>query len=283
MRTLTLPSGQTIPILGMGTWQMGENPKHRQREIDALRRGFELGLSLIDTAEMYGEGGAEEVIGQALLSGKADASRRSDLFLVSKVYPHNASKRGAIAACERSLKRLNTDYLDLYLLHWRSSIPLAETLDAFQTLQQSGKIRSYGVSNFAVKDMEAASHQPGGSGITTNQVLYNLMRRGIEWDLLPWCRQHQMPIMAYSPIEQGRLLTHPILKAMAQSRNVTAAQVAIAWLLHQDHVIVIPKSSRIDHVEQNRAALDLQLSGDELNTLNAAFSSPTQPTPLEML
>jgi diketogulonate reductase-like aldo/keto reductase len=267
----------------MGTWQMGENPKHRQREIDALRRGFELGLSLIDTAEMYGEGGAEEVIGQALLSGKADASRRSDLFLVSKVYPHNASKRGAIAACERSLKRLNTDYLDLYLLHWRSSIPLAETLDAFQTLQQSGKIRSYGVSNFAVKDMEAASHQPGGSGITTNQVLYNLMRRGIEWDLLPWCRQHQMPIMAYSPIEQGRLLTHPILKAMAQSRNVTAAQVAIAWLLHQDHVIVIPKSSRIEHVEQNRAALDLQLSGDELNRLNAAFSSPTQPTPLEML
>ncbi len=283
MRTLTLPSGQTIPILGMGTWQMGENPKHRQREIDALRRGFELGLSLIDTAEMYGEGGAEEVIGQALLSGKADANRRSDLFLVSKVYPHNASKRGAIAACERSLKRLNTDYLDLYLLHWRSSIPLAETLDAFQTLQQSGKIRSYGVSNFAVKDMEAAIHQPGGSGITTNQVLYNLMRRGIEWDLLPWCRQHQMPIMAYSPIEQGRLLTHPILKAMAQSRHVTAAQVAIAWLLHQDHVIVIPKSSRIEHVEQNRAALDLQLSGDELNTLNAAFPSPTQPTPLEML
>lgn len=283
MRTLTLPSGQTIPILGMGTWQMGENPKHRQREIDALRRGFELGLSLIDTAEMYGEGGAEDVIGQALLSGKADASRRSDLFLVSKVYPHNASKRGAIAACERSLKRLNTDYLDLYLLHWRSSIPLPETLDAFQTLQQSGKIRSYGVSNFAVKEMEAAIHQPGGSGITTNQVLYNLMRRGIEWDLLPWCRQHQMPIMAYSPIEQGRLLTHPILKAMAQSRNVTAAQVAIAWLLHQDHVIVIPKSSRIDHVEQNRAALDLQLSGDELNRLNAAFSSPTQPTPLEML
>ncbi len=283
MRTLTLPSGQPIPILGMGTWQMGENPKHRQREIDALRRGFELGLSLIDTAEMYGEGGAEEVIGQALLSGKADASRRSDLFLVSKVYPHNASKRGAIAACERSLKRLNTDYLDLYLLHWRSSIPLAETLDAFQTLQQSGKIRSYGVSNFAVKEMEAAIRQPGGSGITTNQVLYNLMRRGIEWDLLPWCRQHQMPIMAYSPIEQGRLLTHPILKATAQSRNVTAAQVAIAWLLHQDHVIVIPKSSRIEHVEQNRAALDLQLSGDELNTLNAAFSSPTQPTPLEML
>ena len=283
MRTLTLPSGQPIPILGMGTWQMGENPKHRQREIDALRRGFELGLSLIDTAEMYGEGGAEDVIGQALLSGKADASRRSDLFLVSKVYPHNASKRGAIAACERSLKRLNTDYLDLYLLHWRSSIPLAETLDAFQTLQQSGKIRSYGVSNFAVKEMEAAIRQPGGSGITTNQVLYNLMRRGIEWDLLPWCRQHQMPIMAYSPIEQGRLLTHPILKAMAQSRNVTAAQVAIAWLLHQDHVIVIPKSSQIEHVEQNRAALDLQLSGDELNTLNAAFSSPTQPTPLEML
>jgi diketogulonate reductase-like aldo/keto reductase len=283
MRTLTLTSGQTIPILGMGTWQMGENLKHRQREIDALQRGFELGLSLIDTAEMYGEGGAEEVIGQALLSGKANASRRSDLFLVSKVYPHNASKRGAIAACERSLKRLKTDYLDLYLLHWRSSTPLVETLDAFQTLQQAGKIRSYGVSNFAVKDMEAAIHQPGGAEITTNQVLYNLMRRGIEWDLLPWCRQHQMPIMAYSPIEQGRLLTHQALKAIAQARDVTAAQIAIAWLLHQDQVIVIPKSSRIEHVEQNRAALDLKLSVDELNTLNAAFSPPTQPTSLEML
>src|SRR4028119_1793069 len=188
VRNLRLPSGQVIPVLGMGTWRMGENTKQRQDEIGALRHGLDMGLSLIDTAEMYGEGGAEEVIAQAI------ANRRSEVFLVSKVYPHNASRRGAIAACERSLKRLKTDYLDLYLLHWRGSVPLAETLEAFQTLQQAGKIRSYGVSNFDVKDMEEASQLKGGKGIATNQVLYNLMRRGIEWNLLPWCRQQSMQI-----------------------------------------------------------------------------------------
>lgn len=274
---LQLSSGQTIPILGMGTWQMGENPKNRQTEINALRHGLDLGLTLIDTAEMYGEGGAEEVVAQAI------ANRRSEVFLVSKVYPHNASKRGAIAACERSLKRLNTDYLDLYLLHWRGSVPLSETLEAFQSLQQAGKIRSYGVSNFDVEDMEEASQLQGGNKIVTNQVLYNLMRRGIELNLLPWCRQRNIPIMAYSPIEQGRLLNHKTLKAIAQTRGVTPAQIAIAWLLHQDNVIVIPKSSRIDHVEQNRAALDLRLSAEELAALDTAFSPPKQPVPLEML
>jgi diketogulonate reductase-like aldo/keto reductase len=277
MRMLQLPSGQPIPILGMGTWRMGETAKTRQAEINALRHGLELGLSLIDTAEMYGEGGAEEVIAQAL------ANRRSDVFLVSKVYPHNASKRGAIAACERSLKRLNTDYLDLYLLHWRGSVPLAETLDAFQTLQQAGKIRSYGVSNFDIDDMEEAADLEGGSAIATNQVLYNLMRRGIELNLLPWCRQRNIPIMAYSPIEQGRLLNHQTLKAIAQQHGVTTAQVAIAWLLHQPNVIVIPKSSRIEHVEQNYAALELTLSSEELATLNTAFPPPARPVPLEML
>jgi diketogulonate reductase-like aldo/keto reductase len=277
MRTLKLPSGQAIPVLGMGTWQMGENARNRQSEIDALRHGLGLGISLIDTAEMYGEGGAEEVIAQAI------NHRRAEVFLVSKVYPHNASKQGAIAACERSLKRLNTDYLDLYLLHWRGSIPLAETLEAFQTLQQSGKIRSYGVSNFNVKDMEEANHLKGGNAIATNQVLYNLTRRGIEWNLLPWCRQRNIPIMAYSPIEQGRLLNNRTLKAIAQARGITAAQVAIAWLLHQEGVIVIPKSSRLDHVEQNRAALDLELSAEELVTLDTAFPPPAKPVPLEML
>ncbi|MBD1932044.1 aldo/keto reductase [Trichocoleus sp. FACHB-69] len=277
MRTLKLPSGQLIPILGMGTWQMGENARNRQSEIDALRHGLDLGLTLIDTAEMYGEGGAEEVIAEAI------ASRRASVFLVSKVYPHNASKQGAIAACERSLKRLKTDYLDLYLLHWRGSVPLAETLEAFQTLQQAGKIRSYGVSNFDVEDMEEASQMEDGNAIATNQVLYNLMRRGIEWNLLPWCRQRSIPIMAYSPIEQGRLLNNGTLKAIAQEREVTAAQVAIAWLLHQENVIVIPKSSRIDHVEQNYAALDLKLSADELASLDAAFPPPTKPVSLEML
>lgn len=276
MRTLQLPSGLTIPVLGMGTWRMGENGRNRQSEIDALRHGLNLGLSLIDTAEMYGEGKAEEIIAQAI-------RHRSEVFLVSKVYPHNASKRGAIAACERSLKRLNTDYLDLYLLHWRGSVPLAETLEAFQMLQQAGKIRSYGVSNFDVADMEEASQLPGGNSIATNQVLYNLTRRGIELNLLPWCRQRGIPIMAYSPIEQGRLLNHQTLRAIAQEREVTTAQVAIAWLLHQDNVIVIPKSSRIEHVEQNLAALDLRLSAEELATLDAAFPLPTKAVPLEML
>lgn len=277
MQTLELTSGQAIPILGMGTWQMGENTRDRQSEITALRHGLDLGISLIDTAEMYGEGGAEEVIAEAI------GARRSEVFLVSKVYPHNASKRGVIAACERSLKRLRTEYLDIYLLHWRGSVPLAETLEAFQMLQQSGKVRCYGVSNFDVVDMQTAIALKHGSSIVTNQVLYNLMRRGIELNLLPWCRQRNIPIMAYSPIEQGRLLNHKTLKAIAQERGVSTAQVAIAWLLHQDQVIVIPKSSRIDHVEQNRAALDLKLSAEELQVLNTAFPQPTQSVPLEML
>jgi len=277
MQTLELTSGQAIPILGMGTWQMGDNTRDRQSEVAALRHGLDLGISLIDTAEMYGEGGAEEVIAEAI------GARRSEVFLVSKVYPHNASKRGVIATCDRSLKRLRTEYLDLYLLHWRGSVPLAETLEAFQILQQSGKIRGYGVSNFDVADMQAAIALKHGSSIVTNQVLYNLMRRGIELNLLPWCRQQRMPIMAYSPIEQGRLLNHTALKAIAQERGVSTAQVAIAWLLHQDQVIVIPKSSRIDHVEQNRAALDLKLSAQELQMLNTAFPQPTRSVPLEML
>lgn len=277
MRTLDLPSGYSIPVLGLGTWRMGENPKQRQTEVNALRHGLDLGMTLIDTAEMYGEGGAETVIAEAI------ADRRASVFLVSKVYPHNASRQGAIAACERSLKRLKTDYLDLYLLHWRGSVPLAETLEAFQTLKQAGKIRDYGVSNFDVADLEEANQLPGGDAIATNQVLYNLMRRGIEWDVLPWCRQRGIPVMAYSPVEQGRLLKARSLQTIAQSRGVTPAQVAIAWLLQQEGVVVIPKASTLAHVEQNRAALDLHLSPEELDALDAAFPRPSQPTSLEML
>lgn len=256
---------------------MGERSRQRPAEVAALRQGLELGLTLIDTAEMYGEGGAEEVIAEAI------AGQRDALFLVSKVYPHNASRQGVIAACERSLRRLKTDYLNLYLLHWRGSVPLADTLAAFQELQQVGKIRDYGVSNFDVADMEEAVVLPGGAAIATNQVLYNLMRRGIEWDLLPWCRQHQMPIMAYSPVEQGRLLRQQALQTLAHERGVTSAQLAISWLLHQENVIVIPKASTLHHVEQNRAALDLQLSGADLAALDAAFPPPRRPVPLEML
>ncbi|MGB3765068.1 MAG: aldo/keto reductase [Phormidesmis sp.] len=272
-----LPSGQKLPAFGMGTWRMGENAQRRQQEIAALRRGMELGVTLIDTAEMYGEGGAEEVVAEAV------GDRRSQVFLVSKVYPHNASKQGAIAACERSLKRLQTDTLDLYLLHWRGSVPLAETLDAFETLKQAGKIRDYGVSNFDADDMKEAIALSGGDAIATNQVLYNLTRRGIELNLLPWCEKQAIPIMAYSPIEQGRLLKDQTLEKIAKAHGMSAAQVAIAWLLHQDNVVVIPKASRIEHVEQNYAAINLKLSVEELEMLDRAFPQPARPIPLEML
>lgn len=277
MRTIGLPSGRTIPVLGMGTWRMGERAWNRRNEIAALRHGLDSGITLVDTAEMYGEGGAEEVIAEAI------DGRRAEVFLVSKVYPHNASKRDAIAACERSLKRLKTDYLDLYLLHWRGSVPLAETLEAFQSLRESGKILDYGVSNFDVKDMEEAIGVPSGNVIATDQVLYNLTRRGIERDLLPWCRDRNIPIMAYSPIEQGRILHNPTLKKIARERGATPARVALAWLLHRPDVIVIPKSSRIEGVEDNRAALESRLSPEELAILDRAFPAPAKPVPLEML
>lgn len=277
MRTVELPSGQEMPVLGMGTWRMGEDSRKAQREADALRFGLDLGISLIDTAEMYGEGGAEAVVADAI------AGRRSEAFLVSKVYPHNASKQSAIAACERSLSRLKTDYLDLYLLHWRGSVPLAETLEAFQRLKEAGKIRAYGVSNFDVDDMEEALEDINGVKISTNQVLYNLTRRGIERDLLPWCGERSIPVMAYSPIEQGRLLNHETIKQIAQARQVSAAQVALAWVLRQKNVVAIPKSSRIEHIQQNYEALRLVLTDDELERLNKAFPKPKRKVPLEML
>jgi diketogulonate reductase-like aldo/keto reductase len=277
MKTIALPSGQLIPTLGMGTWRMGESAHQRQNEVAALRHGLDLGMTLIDTAEMYGEGGAEIVVSEAI------AHCRESAFLVSKVYPHNATRQGTIAACDRSLKRLKTDYLDLYLLHWRGSVPLSETLEALQALKQAGKIREFGVSNFDADDMEEAFALKDGGAISTNQVLYNLSRRGVEWDLLPWCRQHRIPVMAYSPVEQGRLLKNPVLQAIAQQKGVTAAQIAIAWLLQQEQVIVIPKSSSVKHIEQNYAALGLELSAANLEALDAAFPPPSQRVSLEML
>jgi diketogulonate reductase-like aldo/keto reductase len=277
MKSIALPSGQLIPTLGMGTWRMGESAHQRQNEVAALRHGLDLGMTLIDTAEMYAEGGAEIVIAEAIVHC------RTSVFLVSKVYPHNATRQGTIDACDRSLKRLKTDYLDLYLLHWRGSVPLSETLEALQGLKQAGKIREFGVSNFDANDMEEAFALKEGGAIATNQVLYNLSRRGVEWDLLPWCRQHRIPVMAYSPVEQGRLLKSQALQAIAQQRGVTTAQIAIAWLLQQENVVVIPKSSSIKHIEQNYAALNLELSAAELQALDAAFPPPSQRVSLEIL
>jgi aldehyde reductase len=277
MKTVTLPDGERVPALGQGTWYMGEQRASRQAEVAALQLGIDLGLTLIDTAEMYAEGGAEEVVGAAI------AGRRDEVFLVSKVYPHNASRRGAIAACERSLKRLRTDRIDLYLLHWRGAHPLAETVQAFEALQRAGKIRHWGVSNLDLDDMRELWSVPGGSACATNQLLYNLSRRGIEWDLLPWLRQRGVPVMAYSPIEQARLLRHRGLQELARRHGVSAAQLALAWLLAQDGVIAIPKAVTPAHVRANAAAAAMQLDATVHTELDALFAPPSGPSPLEML
>jgi diketogulonate reductase-like aldo/keto reductase len=277
MRTLRLPSGEPVPVLGQGTWGFGENRASRSTELRALHRGLELGLTLIDTAEMYAEGGAEEVIGEAI------RGRRDRVFLVSKVYPHNASAQGTLAACERSLRRLGTDHVDLYLLHWRGAHPLAETLAAFERLQRDGKIRHWGVSNFDVDDTDELVALPGGMACATNQVLYNQSRRGVEWDLLPWCRERGIPVMAYSPIEQGRLPTGGVLGALARRYACSPFQVALAWVLAQAGVIAIPKAARLDHVEANAAALALALSAEDMAAIDGEFPPPEAKRPLAML
>jgi diketogulonate reductase-like aldo/keto reductase len=282
MTTVRLPAnglseGEIVPRLGQGTWQMAEKPALRRAEIAALRLGIELGMTLIDTAEMYASGGAEELTAEAI------AGRRDNVFLVSKVLPSNSSRKGTLAACERSLKRLRTDRTDLYLLHWRGSPPLSETLDAFEELQHSGKIRYWGVSNLDLNDMQELMRDPRGKTCATNQVLYNLTRRGIEFDLLPWQRKHRQPIMAYSPIEQGRLAGHKGLKEIAGRLNATPAQVALAWLLRQDNVISIPKAATEQHVRDNHAALGLTLDTEDLAALDRLFPPPKRAQPLEMI
>ena len=272
-----LPGGKGVPAFGLGTWHMGESAAKRAAEIDALRHGLDLGVRLIDTAEMYGEGGAEEVVAEAI------DGRRDEVFLVSKVYPHNASRKGAVAACERSLKRLKTDRIDLYLLHWRGSVPFAETMAAFVKLQESGKIRHYGVSNLDRSDMEELPAVADGSGVQANQVLYNLARRGVEWDLLPWLRERRIPVMAYSPIEQGRLSRNAKFVGFCKRYGITPAQAALAWLLKDEDVIVIPKSSRPERVKENFGALEVHLSKEQLAELDAIFPPPTGPRSLEML
>ncbi|MYM73614.1 aldo/keto reductase [Duganella sp. FT134W] len=277
MKTLQIGAGE-VPTLGQGTWNMGEQADRRQDEVRALQLGLDLGLTLIDTAEMYGDGGAEEVVGAAI------ACRRDDAYIVSKIYPHNASYDGVQAACERSLRRLNIDTIDLYLLHWQGHHPLPETFDGFEALKKAGKIKAWGVSNFDLENMEEAL---GYGAPATNQVLYNLMKRGIEFDLLPWARQRQLPIMAYSPLEthgpeQAALLGNSGLQAVAGAHGVTPAQIALAWVLHQDGVVAIPKAVDPVHLRANRAAAEIQLSAGDLAALDQAFPPPRRRRALDM-
>jgi diketogulonate reductase-like aldo/keto reductase len=254
---------------------MAEDPRRRAQEIASLRLGIELGLTLIDTAEMYADGEAEVLVGEAI------AGRRKEVFLVSKVLPSHAGRRQAVSACERSLERLRTDHLDLYLLHWREETPLHETVDAFESLVRAGKILEWGVSNFDVRDMQELAGLAPASSIACDQVLYNLAKRGIEWDLMPWCREHRVPIMAYSPIEQGRVLGDHTLRRIAEHHGVSPSCVALAWVLHQNDVIAIPKAGTPEHVRENRASLDVQLTADDLAALDRAFPPPSGPVPLE--
>jgi len=277
MKTVALSSGERVPALGQGTWCMGENRAARAEEIATLRLGLDLGITLIDTAEMYGEGKAEELIGEAI------AGRRDEAFLVSKTYPHNATRKGAVAACERSLRRLRTDRIDLYLLHWRGSVPLAETMEAFMALQKDGKIRHYGVSNLDLDDMQELGSVPGGKGVATDQLLYNLARRGIEWDLLPWLRKRHIPVMAYSPIERASLARNSKLADFARRHGMTPAQAALAWLLAKDDIIAIPKTAHRERLKENAGALELTLSSEPLAKLDNLFPPPKGPRPLEML
>ncbi|HAU5562227.1 TPA: aldo/keto reductase [Serratia fonticola] len=282
MKTIQFREEPALPAIGQGTWYMGENAALRRQEVSALQAGLDLGLQLIDTAEMYAEGGAEEVVGEAL------RGRRHQAWLVSKVYPWNAGEVDAIEACERSLKRLETDYLDLYLLHWRGNVPLEETIHAMETLQQQGKIRHWGVSNFDTDDLQELWSEPGGENCSTNQVLYHLASRGIEYDLLAACQQRDMPIMAYCPLAQaGRLrqslFEDPHLHQIAQQKGISVAQLLLAWVIRRPGMIAIPKASSQQHVAENAAALDLHLSVEELAIIDRAFPAPQHKTGLDVV
>jgi len=276
MRFLQWRTGEKLPVLGAGTWNMGENPARRAAETEALRLGIDLGMTLVDTAEMYGDGATEEWLGAAL------SGLRAKVFLVSKVYPHNAGGKKLQRACEDSLKRLRTDRLDLYLLHWMGSIPLAETVAGLEALQQAGKIRAWGVSNLDLSDMNALA-RAGGENCATDQVLYNVSRRGIEFDLLPALDMQGIPVMAYSPVEQGRLPAGGALQAVAARHGVSRYQVALAWVMRHPHVIAIPKAADVKHVRENRAAADLVLTPQDLAEIDAAFPPPKRKMSLEML
>ena len=279
MRTVSLPSGEQVPCLGQGTWYMGERSGSAKAEADALRLGIDLGMTLIDTAEMYADGGAEQVVAQAA------AGQRDKLFIVSKVYPHNASRTGVPAACARSLKRLNTDRIDLYLLHWRGGHPLAETVAAFEQLRAEGKIRHWGVSNLDTADMAELAGVPNGRKCAANQVLYHPNSRGIEFDLLPWCERLGVPVMAYSPLSHSpaRLLRSPALTTVAHRHGATTAQIALAWGMRHGHVISIPKASNAAHVRENAGAADIVLTAEDLAAIDALHKPPVRKVALDLL
>jgi diketogulonate reductase-like aldo/keto reductase len=274
---ITFPDGRKVPALGQGTWNMGEKASEASREIESLRRGIDLGMTLIDTAEMYAEGGAERIVGEAI------RDCRDQVFVVSKVYPWNASRSGTPAACARSLERLGIDRIDLYLLHWRGEHPLEETVEAFEELKAKGLIGAWGVSNFDTDDMQELVSVPGGENVATNQVLYNLSRRGPEFDLIPFCRKRKIPVMAYSPIEQGRLLRNAELIRIAKAYQATPAQLALAFLLEQRGVIPIPKTATAERVEENRGATEIALTPEDREALDIAFPPPERKEPLAML
>src|SRR6478609_1296555 len=276
MRSCKMPSGAEMPVFGIGTWRMGESSRLRAQELDAVKYAIQLDYPMVDTAEMYGDGGAEEIVGEAL------AGVRKRPFIVSKVYPHNASRSGTIAACERSLKRMKLERIDLYLLHWRGGVPLSETYEAFFRLREAGKIADFGVSNFDTDDMEEAAGLDKGL-TATNQVLYCLSRRGPEYDLLPWMRQRSIPLMAYSPLDQGRLLGNATLKKLAGGLGCTPAQLALAWVLAQPGVVTIPKSMTRERVKENLGAVEIKLSADVLAELDRAFPPPKRKQALGML
>ena len=277
MRTVTLPGGEKISALGQGTWYMGDNAVRRAEEIASLQAGVDLGMTLIDTAEMYGNGRSEEPVGEAI------AGRRDTVFLVSKVLPSNASRQGTKKACERSLKRMRTEVIDLYLLHWQGSYPFEDTIAGMMDLKQEGKIRHWGVSNMDVDEMREIFAVRKGDTCAVNQVLYNLSRRGVEYDLLPWSRERSLPVMAYSPIEQARILRDRTLATVAKAHNATSAQVALAWVLRNPGIIAIPKAGAVSHVRENAASINLALTPDDLAALDAAFRAPTRKMSLEML
>ena len=277
MRTISLPYGDQIPVVGQGTWGLGESRARRSSEIAALRRGLDIGMNLIDTAEMYANGDAEILVGEAI------AGRREEVFLVTKVWPHHATREGTVQACQGSLRRLNTGWIDLYLLHWRGPVPLAETLEGFRDLRDAGLIRNWGVSNFDVSDLDDLMPLPGSLHAATDQVLYNLSRRAPEFDLFPACRELGIPIMAYSPVEQGRILGNPVLRDIATRLDASPVQVALAWVLRLDNVCAIPRSGRPEHVYENRAALAIHLDRDALAALDAEFPPPLHAQPLEVL